>query len=1321
MVGETACLDAAGAARFLLGDMTTSLLETVRSHLERCDACLTKVAFAVSTDDFSQAQRTSPDFHANLLSWLDGPRPDQDGATLSPGAEVGPYIVQGVLGQGGMGVVYRARHGVSGQLVALKTVSGPLLASYEGLRDEIALLEHARHPGVVEILEANAESRDPWYAMELLSGETLAARNAHLWPQGRDAANGGLPEVANGCLAEVLSLFEELCLPLDFVHRTGIVHGDLKPSNVFLRDGRVPVLMDFGLGVRASGAIGRESLAFSRPRGTLPYMSPESLEGRVVDARADLYALGCMLYESLTGQPPFSFRNRERLIDAQIHELPALASTRVAGVPPELDELLVRLLAKDPRQRIGHAESIASVLATLGTKRPATISLPPPTHLLRPTMVGRADALETVLAALQDARAGRGSLLFVEGESGIGKTFLVSEVAQRASLRGMRIVLGQCVGAAPDQGSADVSGDALHPFQRCFEAIRDECRAGGEEAIERLFGDGLGVLAPYFSAVAELAAAEDVPSPLSLPEAAGRERVLEAMTRSLRAFFSTTPTLLVLDDLQWADELSLSVVERLIAPGLDQHPLLLLATRRTDEGNEGLNRLALRSDATRVRLERLDEAAVASMTAQMLGISESPETLARFVFVQSEGVPFFVAEYLRSAQVDGALEWTRGTWHLSSSADPKQADALTRVSFPARLQGLVRRRLRGSSVETMRLLETAAVAGREFDLDIVSQVLGLERTAADLLLLGVVRRYIVEWTESGLPRFSHDKFRETIYADIDAERRVGLHRSIADAIERSYVDHPEFHRWYGELARHLRLAGEPARAVSYLEKAGNRALQISADAEAVAFLSEALKSESTLSQRYSPERRALWECGVADAKHGLGQHAGGMVHLGSAAQLLGHAIPASSAGVALQIGLELFRQVLHRMVPGYAAWRSRRAKSLAIEAQVGEVFERLHRTSYFSGNTLHLMLSCIKSLNYCETAGVGPLLAKAYSNAAAVCSVLPAHRLAEDYLDRAQAVIDAHPDPVVETAVLLVQGVYHLGVGQHDRAIAYTEQGMGLAEVLSFGRRRDECLILRSAVDIYAGRAAKLGAPVALLEASARARNDAHALAWAFNQRLEALVIRGDIDEGARFSQKIQAHLEESPWPEQIWGFGLGAYLAYRKGDYGRALELARRVGTLSRGKPPVYMQCVDAYDRLVETWLGLAGLCKSLSLDVREVRRQTRAMLDMLTGLAQRFPIARPALALHSGTIAWQKGRRAQALRKWREGVSSAQAMKLEFPEARLLAAIGTARGDDPVEGARALERSHSLLEELQLSRASLPPSALDFPALPPALHAPI
>src|SRR5262245_23560272 len=248
-------------------------------------------------------------------------------------ASLGPYRVVRPLGRGGMGVVYRGEHVETGEQVALKTVRVTHAKLLSSIRREIHALRRVDHPSVVRIVAEGIEGGLPWYAMELLQGDTLRIYIAglataeiessplagtvtvrshsaelaepaasDLGPTSEPRQQAYFATAAGGALPRTLTLMRAICDALAFVHGMGLVHRDLKPENVFLRDDGMPVLVDFGLALQLSGARGREVLQVGDElEGTPAYMAPEQIRGKLVDARVDLYALGCMLYESVTG------------------------------------------------------------------------------------------------------------------------------------------------------------------------------------------------------------------------------------------------------------------------------------------------------------------------------------------------------------------------------------------------------------------------------------------------------------------------------------------------------------------------------------------------------------------------------------------------------------------------------------------------------------------------------------------------------------------------------------------------------------------------------------------------------------------------------------------------------------------------------------------------------------------------------------------------------------------------------------------------------------------------------------------------------------
>ena len=238
--------------------------------------------------------------------------------------------------------------------------------------------------------------------------------------------------IPEGPRRDFLALMARLCETLAYLHGEGIVHRDVKPQNIIIRPDGSPVLLDFGL-ASYFGVGGRESLEVGgRIEGTPEYMSPEQIRGEYVDARADLYAVGCMLFEGVTGEVPFRRKTPGGTLRAHIRDQPRRPSLVGDQIPVELDGLILHLLAKRAGSRLGFARDIIAFLERLGCGSAGwLIDRPSRDYLYRPGFVGRASTLAQLERHVRKALARPGRCIFLRGQSGVGKTRFIMEVARQ--------------------------------------------------------------------------------------------------------------------------------------------------------------------------------------------------------------------------------------------------------------------------------------------------------------------------------------------------------------------------------------------------------------------------------------------------------------------------------------------------------------------------------------------------------------------------------------------------------------------------------------------------------------------------------------------------------------------------------------------------------------------------------------------------------------------------------------------------------------------------------------------------------------------------
>ena len=297
--------------------------------------------------------------------------------TLSPGTRLGPYEILAPLGKGGMGEVYRARDTRVDRAVALKVLPEEFFESEERrgrFEREARMLASLNHQGIAvlysfEEIPSSSPSSSSRHllVMELVEGDDLAGR----------ITSGPLP------LEEIRSTARQIAEALAAAHEKGIVHRDLKPANVRLTAGGRVKLLDFGLAKKAdAGPSGSEDATATAGlseagavMGTVPYMSPEQVSGRPLDARTDLFSLGIVLYEMACGRRPFEGGSSAELASAILRDTPTPVGRLRADLPEDLAEAIGRCLEKDPRNRFSSARDLLAAFDTPRRSAPATVSI----------------------------------------------------------------------------------------------------------------------------------------------------------------------------------------------------------------------------------------------------------------------------------------------------------------------------------------------------------------------------------------------------------------------------------------------------------------------------------------------------------------------------------------------------------------------------------------------------------------------------------------------------------------------------------------------------------------------------------------------------------------------------------------------------------------------------------------------------------------------------------------------------------------------------------------------------------------------------------
>ncbi|MBP8000840.1 MAG: protein kinase [Chloroflexi bacterium] len=727
------------------------------------------------------------------------------------------YILHEHLGTGGMGTVYRVTDRLTGQIVALKRVTAaPEELAFASKRDsnsnllalagEFRTLSSLRHPNIISVLDYGFdEVHRPYFTMEYLPNAQPIV----------EASRGAIRQVQLELIIKILQAL--VCL-----HRRGILHRDLKPGNVLVSNKQLKVV-DFGLSVETNTDSVKHITQSTA--GTFAYMAPELFRGAPVSRASDLYAVGVIAYELFVGHHPFRTNNIALLVNEILNKP---VNVYNLGLEVELAMVLRRLLAKTEEARFSDANDVIKALC-----QATNLPLPPETEAIRESFlqsakfVGRKAEFGELVDVLDSVLDGHGSSRLVGGESGVGKSRLLDELRTFALVKGAIVLRGQAV----SEGG------------RVFQIWRDMlpllC------LLSSLDDSEASILKPLIPDINDLLGRE-IADPPPLDPQATQVRLFALITELFRR--QHHPMVLILEDLQWAGSGSIGLLNHII-PAVPNMPLLLIGTYRDDESPHLPKHLP---GVQVVKLSRLDKASIMELSASILGETAHDPQIVDLLQRETEGIPFFLVEIVR-ALADHAGELNQ----IGRGFLPEKLLA-------GGIRQIIEGRLSRVSEEIRYLLQIAAVIGRELDLNVLQTFSGPEDLESWLTLCASVG--ILEVQENRW-RFTHDKLREYLLEELDAEVRPILHRRAAEAMEDVSSDSI---RHAAILAHLWRVAGVEEKELYYCEVAGQQELTNSVYAEGIRFLQRALElvlKKVDTSERAEHELRVQLLLGPALMNH----------------------------------------------------------------------------------------------------------------------------------------------------------------------------------------------------------------------------------------------------------------------------------------------------------------------------------------------------------------------------------------------------------------------------------------------------------------------
>ncbi|MCU0499077.1 MAG: protein kinase [Anaerolineae bacterium] len=690
------------------------------------------------------------------------------------------YTIERAIGKGASSEVYQVVDRLTHETLALKRLSPDAqLFSELSLTDlrflfmrEFRVLASLRHPNIMDVIDYGFdEFQQPYFTMTLLEN-------------GQDLLSYGV-----GCsFSEKIDLLLQVLQALKYLHRHGVIHRDLKPSNILVDPYSQTVkVLDFGLSQMLG--IDSNSRLDDHLVGTMLYIPPEVLSGQDVTPQSDFYSLGIIAYELFTGQHPYPHSSISQLLNGILQSTPDLTP-----IPDLLQPIIQRLLQVQPKDRYASAGEIIMSLSRQ-LQRPTPPEDPHQlqsfTHYAR--FVGRKDEYRQLSHAFDRVREGHGSAWLIGGESGIGKSRLLDEVRVLGLVSGALVLTGQ-----------GVEGGGL-PFQLWRKILRRLALIVPIEPTEQ------AVIAEFMPDIGH-------DTPLQPVSVISNEQQMATVISDLlrRACGMQKPILVLLEDLHWVSE-SLRPLQMLL-PFISKLPLMIVGTYRDDE-RPALPELLPNSHL--IKLKRFTAEVVGELTQAILGQQPDHAKLIAFLQRETEGNAFFLVETIYAlAEASGDL-------------DQVVHQILPEYTTSQGIERLIQRRLVLIPPREYRLLQIAAIIGREIDLAVMAFI----QPQLNHWLYICSNAAVIEIYEQGW-RFRHDKFRESLLQTMPPEQTQQDHRRVAIAITEIYADDPTY---AAVLAEHWRIAGDDIKEAYYAEEAGRFADELNLLREAHHFYTRALE------------------------------------------------------------------------------------------------------------------------------------------------------------------------------------------------------------------------------------------------------------------------------------------------------------------------------------------------------------------------------------------------------------------------------------------------------------------------------------------------
>lgn len=695
------------------------------------------------------------------------------------------------LGEGGTGEVYLARDKLKDKELVIKFLtrseSGEELLH---LKKEFLSMTKLTHPNIVKVYDFVLKKENTsYFTMEYVAGDDFVKTIGNL-------------DDKYSCF---YSLVAQICRVLEFIHSHGVVHCDIKPSNILVTTGKqsspFAKVLDFGM-------VEYVDIISKGMRGTIEYMAPEMIKGMPIDRRADLYSLGVLLYEAVTGKLPFEGTTVLSVLKQHLDKPPVPPSEYKENIPQKLDQIILKLLNKYPYNRYQSAREVISDIVQISGE---SVTLEPQKgQLLSGCFVGREKELSQLENILNKKT---GAVVYINGDTGIGKSRLMEEFRVKAQLNGFGFWKSIC---------REEEGTVYEPMVDILRELVCTVKSKHMNLV-REYGD---TLAQFIPGLKEKIPGASTGIPAYLPaEQAGKIQLFDSVTQFLVKLSLVEPYVIFIDNICQKNDSIIEFLQYFIR-NIGKSKILLCLAFCNDDINK---KYKIDESGERILLEKLTRDETNTLVASMLGGHTLSSAHTQWIFEETQGNPLFIQELLK-AMVGKTLLFQKGKWVI-------EENNLGKLGVSKTIRDVLRNRLKGMSNKAYGILKTGSVFNGKFKLNVIRELMNYTDDELFNGIEEILNRQLLREYPDGYS-FANPQFREIIYEEIDETARRKLHRSAGEILEKMAGGNVD--AVTGELAYHFTRGLDKKKASAFSIIAGKKAKSLYAHRETIKCFEQAV-------------------------------------------------------------------------------------------------------------------------------------------------------------------------------------------------------------------------------------------------------------------------------------------------------------------------------------------------------------------------------------------------------------------------------------------------------------------------------------------------